>query len=467
MSDATSPSKPSSSGSVRQSKERIVVVGAGPVGSLLAIFLARRGHRVEVYERSPDTRNPAVAAVHRSSINLSLCNRGVAVLDQVGLGQTAIASSVPAYGRLIHGVDGSLTNQPYGSKGERTFSILRNGLGNLLVDHAEAAHGVPFHFNERCLDVDLATGTLRFENTVTGEVHDEPASRVLAADGIFSTVRARLQRTMGFNYQQRFLDEGYREITIPADAPYSWMREREKVHLWPRGGFLLLGLPNPDGSFVCSLFLPHEGPRSFASLTRREDLLALLTEAFPDVFGQSPELADQFFAKTTNYLATVRCHPWVHGDRIALVGDSAHAVVPFYAQGVNCGFEDCLAFDQALERHGDDWGAVLRSYQDSRKVNADAISDLSLQHFLELRDLVGQARFQLRKRLEARLCELYPDRFVPVYNLVTFTTTPYSEAQRVGRHQAEVFERLLGVPNIETKTGPELDHLVGELLAAT
>lgn len=441
-------------------KERIVIVGAGLVGSMLAIVLARRGLPVEVFERGPDVRQIGTTAVRRSSINMSLCTRGLEALDRVGLGAAVLAHCVPAYGRIIHDPQGALTYQPYGSHGERTYSILRNVLGGLLIEHAERDYQIPFHFNTRLVDLDPATGTMQLENTTTLSTRVENATRIFGADGLFSAVRQRLQRMSRFNYSQHFLEHGYREITIPQDAGYSWMKKREAVHLWPRGGYMLLGLPNPDGSFVCALHLPLDGPLSFDALKSEAELLAFLTRNFPDAVDQTHDIAEQFFKKTTNHLTSVRCHPWVYEDKVALIGDAAHAVFPFYAQGVNSGFEDCVGLDDALDEHGDHWHAVLAGYQARRKPNADAIAELSQQHFTELAELVGQPHFQRQKQLEQRLTDLYPERFRSVYSLVTFTSTPYAEAQRQGRALAAAVDQLLTTPDVERIAKPELDRLV-------
>ncbi|HZF08649.1 MAG TPA: NAD(P)/FAD-dependent oxidoreductase [Thermoanaerobaculia bacterium] len=443
--------------------ERVLVVGAGLVGSLLAIYLARRGHRVEVWERHADLRRTELATF-RSSINLSLCERGFQALDRVGMRSEVCARAVPSYGRLIHGLDGGIAFQPYGNHGEATYSILRNDLNRILVDRAENVYGVVFRFGEKCRDVDLDTPAVQFEETRTGHVHREVASVVLGADGVFSAVRLRLQRTPGFNYAQQYLDHGYSELDVPTVPDRRWAGQRSAVHLWPRGRYMLLGLPNVDGSLVCSLHLPFRGATSFSSLTTPAALEEFLKRSFPDVADLMPDAAEQFFRHRTNHLVSIRCFPWTYGGRVALIGDAAHAVVPFYAQGVNAGFEDCRVLDDCLEDAGDDWATALRLYEERRKPEADAVSDLSLQHFEELRDHVGQPQFLLKKNIERRLAELYQDWFVPIYNRVTFQAAPYTEALRRSREQEALLQQILSLPEVSTAKETELTGLIRQVV---
>lgn len=445
--------------------ERILIVGAGLVGSLLSIYLARRGLRVEVYDRCSDPRLVDLSA-QRSSINLSLCERGFKALDRVGIGNAVRACCVPSYGRLIHDEHGGVVFQPYGDNGECTYAILRNDLNRVLIDFAEKSFGVAFRFDERCLDLEPTTTTVQFEDAKTGLVHNEEATRVFGADGVFSKIRSRLERLPRFNYSQLYLDHGYSELNMPSIEGVPWADQRLSVHLWPRGGYLLLGLPNLDGSIVCSLHLPLEGEPSFCALRTERDLLRFLSNSFPDAVDYMPNAVADFFGHRINYLVTIRCFPWTFDGRVALIGDSAHAIVPFFAQGVNAGFEDCLVLDDCLEEHGFDWRAVFNAYQTRRKPDADAVSDLSLHHFNELRDSVGKPTFHLKKRIEKRLSELDPERFVSLYSMVTFKATPYAEALRRGRELEALIQRIMETPAIADKTEIELNRLIDQAVAA-
>ncbi len=442
--------------------EPLIIVGAGLVGSLLAIQLARRGHRVELFERQPDLRR-AETNGDRSSINLSLCERGLAVLDEIELGDALRAIAVPAYGRLIHDLDGTLTYQPYGNHGERTYSVLRNDLNKILLDEAEKRHGVRVHFGQRCVDLDPDQAIVQFEESATGKLHSHRASRLFGADGIFSAVRMRLQRTRRFNFSQQYLDHGYKELRLDLSGESEWMEHREVVHLWPRGGYMLLGLPNIDGTFVCALHLPLDGPHpSFESIQDEKAMRAFLGQSFPDIARHVPSFSE-FSRTSVNHLASVRCFPWCHGDRVALVGDAAHAVFPFYAQGVNAGFEDCSVLNRCLDEF-DNWGDAFQAYERRRKPNADAISDLSRNHFIELRDLVGQPNFQLRKRIERRLNDRFPDAFSSLYSLVTFSVTPYCEASARGREQDHVVDAILAQSCEVSASDSDLDQLIDRVL---
>lgn len=460
------PNQQTLSSAAPTADERILIVGAGLVGALLSIYLARRGMRVDVFERHPDLRTLDLSA-QRSSINLSLCERGFRALDHVGVGNAVRQRVVATYGRAIHALDDTVAYQPYGDAGEHTFAILRNDLNEVLVQCAERDFGVRFHWNERCLDIDLEAPAVTFENTTTGARHRQEAGRVFGADGVFSTVRSRLERTPLFNYSQTYLDHAYAELNLPTIDGTHWAHLRQSVHLWPRGGHLLLGLPNQDGSVVCSLHLPLEGEPSFASLDTPERLLAFLETSFPDAAPLMPQAADDYFGHRRNYLVHIRCFPWTHGGKVALIGDAAHAIVPFYAQGVNAGFEDCLVLDECLDAHAGDWNAVLGRYERRRKPEADAVSDLSLQHFRDLRDNISRPAFLLKKRIEKMLGELYPERFVPVYTMVTFKAFPYSEALRRGREQELIIDRILQTPAIAQLSEPELPRLIDRVLQAS
>lgn len=446
--------------------ERIVIVGAGLVGSLLGIYLARRGFQVDVFERHPDLRTLDLSA-QRSSINLSLCERGFRALDHVGIGDAVRERVVPTYGRAIHDLEGNVTYQAYGDAGEHTFAILRNELNEVLVQNAERDFGVRFHWNERCVDIDFETPAVTFENLTSGLGHRQEATRVFGADGVFSRVRSRFERLPLFNYSQTYLDHAYAELNLPTLDGTSWAQHRQSVHLWPRGGLLLLGLPNQDGSVVCSLHLPLEGEPSFASLRTPEDLQAFLATHFPDAAPLMPNAADDFFGHRRNYLVHIRCYPWTRGGKVALIGDAAHAIVPFYAQGVNAGFEDCLVLDECIAAHGGDWEVIFRRYERRRKPEADAVSDLSLQHFRDLRDNIAKPSFHLKKRIERTLAQLYPERFIPVYTMVTFRAFPYSEALRRGREQEALIQQILETPAVAQLSEPELPRLIDRVLQAS
>ncbi len=447
-------------------QERILIVGSGLVGSLLAIFLARRGLAVEVFERHPDLRTLDLSA-RRPSINLSLCERGFRALDHIGIGDAVRALTVPTYGRAVHSLAGEVSFQPYGERGEATYAILRNDLNRALVDCAERSFGVQFHWDERCLDVDLDHPAATFESGASGRSHRQEATRIFGADGVFSRVRSRLERTPLFNYSQTYLDHAYTELDMPTIDGTPWARHRNSVHLWPRSTHMLLGLPNQDGSLVCSLHLPIEGDPSFSSLQTPEDLAEYLGRSFPDALPLMPEAAANFFARRANYFVSIRCYPWTRAGKVALIGDAAHAIVPFFAQGVNAGFEDCLVLDECLDHHPGDWQAAFQLYERRRKPEADAVSDLSLHHFRELRDDLGKPTFLLKRRIEKTLGELYPERFIPLYTMVTFKALPYSEALQRGREQDALIERLLATPAIAQAPDSELPRLIDRVLQAS
>ena len=443
--------------------ERIIIVGAGLVGSVLSVYLARRGYKVDVYDRNPDAREtPRIAG---KAINLTLCERGLQVLDDIGIGDEVRTISVPAYGRLIHSLDGELTLQPYGNNREAIYSISRSELCKALLNFAEKEANVNFYFNEKCVGIDLSPISVSFQNLQTGVGSTEQAARVFGADGTFSAVRTQLQRRGRFNYSQEFLDQGYKELTVPATAGAAWASEKEVLHMWPRGRYMLLGFPNTDGSFTCSLHMPFEGQPSFESLENEEELKKFFVEQFPDVVNEIPNLVENFYLHKPSPMVTVRCWPWTTQGKVALIGDAAHVLFPYYGQGANAGFEDCGVLVECIDRHPDDWTAAFKAYERLRKPNMDAIADMCVQHYIEIRDLVGTPEFLLRKAIERKVNQLYPHEYRPLYSMIAFSCMPYTEALRIDREQSQLIDRLIKIEGIgERLDEPEVESQIRALV---
>ncbi|MDF5752206.1 NAD(P)/FAD-dependent oxidoreductase [Spongiactinospora sp. TRM90649] len=405
----------------------VSIVGAGLVGCLLACFLARRGHPVTLYERRPDPRGSG--AERGRSINLALSERGLDALRRVDLSGAVLAEALPMPGRMMHDVGGGLTFQPYSADGRRAInSIGRGDLNRTLLDAAAGLPGVRLCFRHRLLTLDVDTGRMVFD-TPEGTVTEE-ARVIIGADGAFSAVRGALQSLPGFDLAQEFLDYGYKELTIPPRADGDFAMDPGALHIWPRGRSMMIALPNPDRSFTCTLFWPKA---DFERLTTAEDVTGLFAGRYPDALALMPGLAGDYLRNPTGHLVTIRCAPWVVTGAsavTALAGDAAHAILPFYGQGANCGFEDCVELDRCLAETGDDFAAALPLYQARRKRNADTIADLARANFVEMRDKVGSRMFLARKRAEHALERLLPGRFVSQYELVSFSTVPYVEVVR-------------------------------------
>ncbi len=423
-----------------------VVVGAGLVGALWAVFLARRGYRVDVYERRPDMRAAGYAGGR--SINLAMSERGWAAIDKAGIREKIEKVAIPMPGRMMHALSGDLTYQPYGKEGEAIYSVSRGGLNLELINIAASFANVHFHFDHRCVDVDLQSPRITFENQQTGAVSTVEAPLIFGADGAFSAVRYALQRTDRFDYIQRYIEHGYKELTIPPGPGGSHLIDPKALHIWPRGNFMLIALPNFDGSFTCTLFLPFEGDISFEHLTDNDTVLAFFNRYFADAVRLMPTLLDDFWQNPTASLVTVQCYPWQWQDRILLLGDAAHAIVPFYGQGMNAGFEDCTILDTMYDEYAGDWARIIPDFSRNRKQDGDAILELALRNFIEMRDLVGDPMFLLRKKIAARLHERHPD-FLPVYSMVSFSNIPYHIALREDDRQNELFRKILALPGIE------------------
>jgi kynurenine 3-monooxygenase len=443
--------------------KRIMIIGAGLVGSMLSVLLAKKGYRVDVYERNPDIRKTPVG--NGRSINLTLCERGLKALDHVGAGDRVRRLSGPAYGRLIHDVNGKLAFQPYGNNNEAIYSISRTNLNRALLESAEQEHAVSFHFNQKCVGVDLANTTVEMKNLETDQVSRQKADLLFGCDGAHSAVRAQMQRMSRFDYSQQYWEQGYKELSVPADAGADWAREKNVLHIWPRSQYMLIGFPNTDGSFTCSLHIPFEGKISYEAIRTEQDLLRLFKSAFPDVVDWLPNLVEDYFANPPNTMVTIKCWPWTFQGKVALIGDSAHSIYPSYGQGANAGFEDCETLYQCIERHGGNWEAILAEYQKLRKPNMDAIADLCIDHFSELRDLVGDPVFLLKKEIERKLNQMYPETYKDLYSMITFTCMPYTQALQTDREQRAIVDRIMSIEGIQDKLhGPQGEVLVRQAM---
>ncbi len=430
-----------------QKPQKIAIVGSGLVGSLLAVYLIRRGHRVDIFDRRPDIRTVEFSG---RSINLAMSTRGWQALEQVGLADRVREIAIPLYSRTMHPIEGDPYEQPYGSEGQAIWSISRGLLNRRMIDLAEEA-GANFFFNEKVWDVDLPSATLYTGETEKGAWKEYGYDRIFGCDGAFSRVRHKMQRRSRFNYSQHFIELGYKELTIPPNPDGSHKLDKHTFHIWPRGKFMLIAMPNTDGSFTCTLFLPHEGKQSFENITTKKEAKKFFKEYFPNVRKDIENLTTCFFDNATSALVTMKCYPWTYWDKVALVGDSAHAVVPFFGQGMNAGFEDIYVLDQLCDQYGDDWEAIFTEYQESRKPNADAIAELSYRNFEEMSTRTADPEFLLQKRIERRFSEKYPELWVPAYSRVTFSNEPYSEALKEGDRQNALMRKVLSLPDIENR----------------
>jgi kynurenine 3-monooxygenase len=411
--------------------ERVAVVGAGLAGCLLATLLGRRGVAVTVYERRPD---PRVTGAERGrSINLAISARGLDALEHVGLRQQALARALPMHGRMVHPVSGGQSFRPYSADGVRAInSISRAELNEALLDTAERTPGVTLRFEHRLIELDTAKGRLAFQ-TGSGPV-DADADVVLASDGSYSAARRAVTFNQGFDYSQDYLEHGYKELTIPARGG-QFALDPDALHIWPRGSSMMIALPNLDRSFTCTLFWPRG---DFERLDTAETIEGYFRTNYPDVVELMPALVDDFTHNPIGSLVTVRCWPWVHAGEsatVALVGDAAHAIVPFFGQGANCALEDCLEIDRCLTESGDDWARALVAYEQRRKANCDAIAEMALDNFVEMRDKVNSRVFQLKTAAQHALERRLAGRYVSRYELVSFTTMPYAEIPRRIRRQ--------------------------------
>jgi len=444
-----------------QTPKRIAVVGSGLVGTLLAIYLKKKGHQVVVFDRSPDIRTVAFSG---RSINLVMSDRGWKALSDIGLEAEIKAIGIPVDKRAIHLADASLTYQAYGDEGQYIYSLSRGVLNRKMVDLAEAA-GVEFAFEQRVWDVDMNTATLYVGEDEKGSWEPRHFDVVFGADGAFSRIRHRMQRQSMFDYSQEFMHLGYKELHIPPNADGSHKIDPNSLHIWPRGHFMLMALANLDGSFTCTLFMPHKGQDSFENLQSPAQLEAFFALHFPDTKEVIPDLVEDFFKNPTSYLAIMKCFPWTYADKVALIGDASHAIVPFYGHGMNAGFEDITVLFQLMEQYQDDWAGLFKAYELSRKPNADAIAELSRRNFIEMSSKTADKRFLLQKQIEKWFAQRHPDKWKPLYSRVTFSLEPYADALAYGDFQNHIMEQVMDRPDIEQVwNSPEVEAHILQLL---
>ena len=427
---------------MRLTQEPVGIVGAGPTGALLAVLLKRRGFsRVEIYESRPDPRN--AAAEPGRSINLALADRGIHALQAAGAFQTLSPELLPMRGRLIHRLDGATALQPYGQRpNEMIYSISRHRLNQALLDAAIRQHGVRVHFEHRFEAADFDAGVVQIRDLRRNRLYSVRMQPLLAADGAGSLMRRRMSALGFIETHETDLEHGYKELSMPAAADGSHRMVRDALHIWPRGNFMLIALPNDDGSFTATLFLPKHGAVSFEALTEACAIERFFSCNFPDALALMPDCVAEFQAHPTGFLGTVAAGPWHHGGMTALIGDAAHAIVPFHGQGMNCCFEDCVEFDACVGRHSS-WESALAEFSATRKPNTDAIAAMSLENYSEMREQVADPRFQLRQLLSLELERRFPRRFIPRYSMVMFHhEIDYQTAYARGTIQAQLLNEL-------------------------
>ena len=437
--------------------EKVAIVGGGLVGAMQAVYMAEKGYHVDVYERREDIRNALFVA--GKSINLALSDRGWEALRKINMEGEIRKIAIPMRGRKIHNIDGSQHFQAYGIEDQSIWSVSRGGLNQRLLIKADSFSNCNLYFNHKCLDLDLETNTLTFEfnNSHVKASYD----RVIGTDGAFSAVRTRLERTERFNYSQTYLEHGYKELLIPASDNGLHQIDPNSLHIWPRGGFMLIALANLDGSFTVTLFMPFEGDVSFEKLQSDNDIEDFFSREFPDALSIMPDLINDFKNNPTASLVTVKTYPWNYKDKVLLMGDAAHAIVPFYGQGMNCGFEDCSVLDDLMNEHLNDWSKIAPEYTQMRKANGDAIADLALRNYIEMRDLTAQPDFLLRKEIEGLFTKRHPDKWLPLYSQVTFSHIPYSKAVKNAQIQDKIMDEVMAMEDIEKKwNSQEVEHFI-------
>jgi kynurenine 3-monooxygenase len=420
------------------SQKKATIIGAGLVGSLQACYLQKRGYKVDVYESRGDMRK--VGYIGGRSINLALSTRGWTALEKIGLADEIHKIAIPMYGRTIHGIDGSINYQPYGKENQAIYSVSRGELNQRLVELADSFPEVDFHFDHFCKNVDFKNNELSFSKPNEQNEIKINTDFILGTDGAFSRARLAMQAVPRFQYSQYYIDYGYKELFIPAGPNGEFLLDKNSLHIWPRGEFMLIALPNLDGSFTCTLFVPFEGEAAFDDLNNEEQVKAYFDKYFPDTVKLMPSLIQDFFKNPTSALVTVRCYPW-HHENTVLLGDAAHAVVPFFGQGMNCGFEDVRVLDELMDKF-DNQEQLFSEYTRLRKENGDAIAQMALDNFIEMRDKVGIPEFLEMKHIEHEIMENPIYNYTSMYQYVSFSNEPYSYAYKLGKKQYAMLEEM-------------------------
>jgi len=443
-------------------KENILIIGAGLCGSLLALRLAQRGYKVTVYESRPDLRVTDISAGR--SINLALSDRGFKALRLAGVEEKARGICIPMYGRLVHDIEGNTFASNYsGREGEYINSISRGDLNGILLTAAEKHENVTIHFNHKCIAVDIENSSAEFENYITKEKIAVTSDVIFGTDGAGSVVRKSyyLERKFLFSYSQEYLTHGYKELEIPAGKNGSHQISKDHLHIWPRGEYMLIALPNMDGSFTVTLFLGNEeGEYNFKALSSEKEIIAFFQEQFPDALSLIPNIAKEFADNPTGALGTVKCSPWSYKNNTLILGDAAHAVVPFYGQGMNASFEDVVVLDEILNQNLKDWQQVFIAYEKARKMDADAIGDLAIENYYEMRDHVANPLFKQKRKIEMDLEKHFPTQYFSKYSMVTFNDSiGYHKAMTKGRAQDKVLLTMIADNEVTTSLKMTVDEL--------
>ncbi|MGV6860523.1 MAG: FAD-dependent oxidoreductase [Putridiphycobacter sp.] len=438
------------------------IVGAGLAGSLWAVYLSKAGYNVTIFERRPDIRLAEIKA--GKSINLALSHRGWEALKAVGVDNLIEDLAIPMTGRTMHSETGELTYQPYGLEGQAIYSVSRGGLNAKMMNIAEE-HGAKIHYNMQCIDADLDEGIVYLKNNITGEKTEHKADVVFGTDGAYSAIRYNaMQKLDRFDYSQDYIDDGYKEFLLPANEDGSYKIDKNSLHIWPRGKFMLIALANEDGTFTCTLFMPFEGDKNaFDKINTKAEIETFFEQTFPDFYEMCPNVAEQWGTHPLSSLAIIRCYPWTHG-KVALMGDAAHATVPFYGQGMNASFEDCHVMGKLMDEHNHDWPKIFNIYQKIRKPNGDAVQELSKYNYLVMRDYVAHPDFLLKKRFERRVQELYPEKYLALYSMVSFSSIPYAEAWEKGMKQREFMDDIMKKHDVQSLFDKgEIDALIHQI----
>ncbi|MBA3883386.1 MAG: FAD-dependent monooxygenase [Chthoniobacterales bacterium] len=419
---------------------KFTLIGSGLAGGMMAAFLGRRGYDVELFERRGDPHSGNL--VGGRSINLALSTRGIHALEQLGIADQVLQHAIPMRGRMIHDKSGELHFTQYDRDPEKCInSIGRGALNTATIEAAQQYGSVQVHFNHACSDVDIDSATARVVNTSSDESATVSGDAIIGVDGAFSAVRRSMQRLDRFEYSQTYLPHGYKEFTIPPSADGTWRMEKHALHIWPRKSFMMIALPNPDASFTCTLFWEFEGPHSFAKVKTDDGFRRFFENEFADAVPMMPNLLTEYHENPTGSLVTIRCAPWHYRDKVALVGDAAHAVVPFYGQGMNAAFEDCVVLDECLAELPHNRAGAFAAYFARRKENTDALAALAVDNFIEMRDKTASPTFHAKKKVDHLLEGALSGFYLPLYTMVSFTRIPYAEAARRARRQ----DRLVGV----------------------